>query len=270
MRMSSSLLLILALIATGYAALCALLYFRQESAIFFPGPNDKSLKEQYQPMRIEIASHGAMLEGWWIDNPQATNPITVLYFGGNAEDVLHTAATASLFNAQQMLFVNYRGYGGSTGKPSQEALYSDAISIYEYAIRRGARPEQLVVVGRSLGSAMASMLAASRPVRAAILVTPFDSLAALAGTHYPFLPIRLLLRHPFPSIDWARQSRAPALILAAQEDAVVPSTHAKKLFDAWSGEKEIHVLERVGHNDIERDPSYYRRINEFLSKHSGG
>ena len=120
-------------------------------------------------------------------------------------------------------------------------------------------------MGRSLGSGVASMLAGARPVRAAILVTPFDSLASVAAGHYPFLPVRLLLRHPFPSTDWAQRTRARALIIAAERDSVVPAAHARKLFDAWAGEKQFHVLPQTGHNDIDMHPDYYRLIDEFLA-----
>lgn len=108
------------------------------------------------------------------------------------------------------------------------------------------------------------MLAGARPVRAAILVTPYDSIAAVASGQYPYLPVRLLLRHPFPSTDWAQKTQAPALLLAAERDFVVPATHAQRLFEAWAGAKQIHVLPQTGHNDIEMHPDYYRLINEFL------
>jgi pimeloyl-ACP methyl ester carboxylesterase len=164
-----------------------------------------------------------------------------------------------------VVVANYRGYGGSSGEPAQKALYDDGLALYDYAIERGVPPEQIVVMGRSLGSGVASMLAGARPVHAAILITPFDSLAAVAAGHYPFLPVRLLLRHPFPSTDWARRTRAPALIIAAEHDSVVPAVHARRLFAAWAGEKQFHVLPQTGHNDIEMHPDYYRLVNEFLA-----
>src|SRR4030095_10671709 len=164
-----------------------------------------------------------------------------------------------------VVVVNYRGYGGSTGQPGQKELYDDGLAIYDYAIRRGVPPQHIVVMGRSLGSGVASMLAGARPVHAAILITPFDSLASVAAGHYPFLPVRLLLRHPFPSAEWARLAHAPALIMAAEQDSVVPATHARKLFDAWAGPKQFHVLPQTGHNDIDMHPDYYRLIDEFLA-----
>jgi uncharacterized protein len=121
-------------------------------------------------------------------------------------------------------------------------------------------------MGRSLGSGPAAMLASARPVRGAILVTPFDSMSAVASAHYPYLPARLLLRHPFASVDWAKRTQAPALFLAAEYDNVIPSPHARRLFDAWAGPKQIHVLAETGHNDIEMHPDYYRLVNEFLGR----
>lgn len=261
----TTLLTLLNVGAGGFALICALLYFGQERAIFFPRPNDPQLRQQYAAQRFEIATTDAQLEGWWIENAQATTPAVVLYFGGNAEDVLYTASAASEIDARAVVVVNYRGYGGSAGEPGQKALYDDGLAIYDYAIKRGVPPQHIVVMGRSLGSGVASMLAGTRPVRAAVLITPFDSLASVAAGHYPFLPVRLLLRHPFPSTDWAKRTKAPALILAADRDTVVPAAHAQKLFGAWAGEKQLHVLAGMGHNDIDAHPDYYRLINEFLA-----
>lgn len=261
----NALLTVLILVVGGYTLICALLYFGQESSIFYPQPNDTQLRERYSAQRFELPSGGAILEGWWVENPQATTSAVVLYFGGNAEDVLYTASTASSIDARAVVVVNYRSYGGSTGEPGQKALYDDGLAIYDYAIKRGVAPEHIVVMGRSLGSGVASMLADARPVRAAILITPFDSLAAVASGHYPWVPVRLLLRHPFPSTDWASRTRAPALIIAAEHDLVVPAAHARKLFAAWAGEKQFHILPQTGHNDIEMHPDYYRLINEFLA-----
>ncbi len=261
----------LAVMASAFAALCALLYWRQESFIFFPRPNDVMLAQKQQANRVVIPASDAQLEGWWIANPRATSDAVILYFGGNAEDVLYTATTAPMLNAQRMLVVNYRGYGRSTGKPGQKALYDDALAIYQHVVTAGeATPAQIVVMGRSLGSGVAAMLAGQRPVRGAILVTPFDSLGAVAARHYAFMPVRLLLRHPFPSVDWARQAKAPALILAGERDHIIPPMHAQRLHAAWAGDKQIHILEGVGHNDIELNPEYYRLINEFLSGKSLG
>ena len=265
-RVAGGLLGVLALCAIGFVFYCAVLYFDQESSIFFPRPNNPQLRETHRADRIEIASSGETLEGWWVENSAVENTTVILYFGGNAEDVLRTATTSQKLDARKLLFVNYRGYGHSTGEPGQAALYEDAISIYDYAIRKGIPPESIVVMGRSLGSGPASMLAGSRPVRAAILITPFDSLTAVASARYPLVLVRHLLRHPFPSVDWARRAHAPVLILGAERDRVIPVSHAVTLSEAWAGEKQLHVLTRSGHNDIEMHPDYYPLINAFLEE----
>ncbi|MGH8174652.1 MAG: alpha/beta hydrolase [Steroidobacter sp.] len=269
--MLTSLLNVLALLAVVFGVLCAIVYWRQDSLMFFPAPNDPMLSLRQQANRVQIPGPAGLLEGWWIANERATHPAVILYFGGNAEDVLYTAMTAPIFNAQRMLVVNYRGYGRSHGKPGQKALYEDALAVYDYATRSAAvKPEHIVVMGRSLGAGVAAMLASERHVAGAILITPFDSMAAVAAHHYSFLPVRVLLRHPFPSIDWARQAKAPALIVAAERDTIIPPVHAQRLHDAWTAEKQIHILEGVGHNDIELHTEYYQIVNEFLMEAVSG
>lgn len=266
--MRSFLSFVLSTLAIGagvYVLVCALLYWRQDASIFYPGPNDRALREQWSANRIEISASGATLEGWWTDNPRAATPAVILYFGGNAEDVLYTASTARFLDARRLLVVNYRGYGGSTGRPGQNELYEDALAIHDWMVREGTDPKHIVVMGRSLGSGVATMLAANRPVAGAILVTPFDSLAAVGAGHYPIFPVRLLLRHPFPSDEWARQISRPALIIAASHDFIVPAKHAQRLADQWAGPRDIRILQGVGHNDVDSNADYYPLINQFLS-----
>jgi pimeloyl-ACP methyl ester carboxylesterase len=251
--------------AALYVLFCLLLYWRQENAIFFPTQNDPSLRRYYEANRIELHGDGATLEGWSIEYPQAKHPGVILYFGGNAEDVLRTASMAAALDVRRVVFFNYRGYGHSTGAPSQTALYADASRIYDYLIRDGVSADRLIVMGRSLGSGMATMLAGSRPVAGVVLVTPFDSLAAVAAEHYPAVPVRLLLRHPFPSLEWAVNARAPALFLVAERDRIIPPSHAQRLFDQWPARKELHLLASRGHNDIDQDSSFYPLIETFIA-----
>lgn len=257
---------VLLLAAAAFVLLCVLLYFRQDGIIFFPGPNDPSMVQEHQPHRVQIQSANVTLEGWWIDNPEAGTEKVILYFGGNGEDVLYTAATAPLFDARSLLVVNYRGYGRTPGRPSQAAFYEDGVAVYEYAIKRGVRPENIVAMGRSLGSGVASMLAGRLPIGGAVLITPYDSVANVAAARYSFVPVRWLLRHPFPSVDWAKQSKAPVLILSAEHDSTIPPVHAQRLYDVWAAPKEIHQLAGVGHGNVEQHADYYPLINGFLRK----
>jgi fermentation-respiration switch protein FrsA (DUF1100 family) len=263
----TSVSIVVAILGGLYLALLAYLYFQQEGLLFFPVKSDPLLARQWRDRRVEIPSGRLVLEGWWAENPAAAGAPTVLYFGGNAEDVLHTAEAGQLLHARRLLVTCYRGYGGSPGKPGQAALYEDALAIYDYVVRQaGVAPDGVVVAGRSLGSSVAIYLAAHRPVRGVVLVTPFDSMVAVARRHYPFFPAGMLLRNPFPSEELARQATAPALVLAGGRDDIIPAAHAERLAQAWAGAKELHVLAGAGHNDIQGHPEYYPRINEFLDR----
>lgn len=263
----NSILILLGIASTFYLGLCFLLFLQQDSVLFYPRPNDSALLAQREADRIEIPGASVPLEGWWSENPTSATPFVMLYFGGNAEDVLYTAGMARRFEVRRMLVVNYRGYGRTQGTPSEAALFEDALHVYDYLTEHaGVEAEHLIVMGRSLGSGVATMLAANRAVRAAVLVTPFDSMAAVAAAHYPIFPVKLLLRHRFDSAGFAARINVPALILGAQNDRVIPPIHAQRLAQAWSGEAKLAVLQGVGHNDLEQHPDYFSSINQFLLK----
>src|SRR5262249_35639515 len=146
----------------------------------------------------------------------------VLYFGGNAEDVSWMLRrVAQQTPGAGWLLVDYRGYGASEGTPSEEALSADAIQWFDYA-RHQLDAQRIIVFGRSLGSGVAVQLAAARAVDGVILATPFDSLTNVARHHYPFLPVSLILKHPFDSLARAPYIDAPLLCLVAEHDQVVP------------------------------------------------
>lgn len=191
--------------------------------------------------------------------------MTLVYFGGNAEDVLYTAENAGRFSARRMLVTNYRGYGSTPGRPSEAALCKDALTIYDYAVKQTGISADSVVVGRSLGSGVAVYVAANRPVRGAVLITPYESMAAVAQAQYPYCPVQYLLKHKFASDQLAGKIMAPALIVAGERDTVIPSIHAQRLFETWAGPKSMRILE-AGHNDIERHDEYYNRLNAFLEQ----
>jgi uncharacterized protein len=255
-------------IGAVYAALCAWLFVAQDSFVFPRAANDPTLVGKYRTRRIAIPTADTTLEGWWIENQDRASGPIILYFGGNAEDVLHSADNVARLNARAMLATNYRGYGGTPGAPSETALYADALVVYDYAVKRAGGNAQdipnIVAMGRSLGSGVAVYVAAHRPLRGVVLITPYDSMLEVAARHFPYFPVRRLLKHSFSSAKRAVEIRIPALIVAAERDTVVPATHARELFAAWRGPKEIRVLENSGHNDLDLDPRYYSFINEFL------
>lgn len=262
----TSLLVLIGIAIAMYLALSVFLYLQQDRILFYPRANDRSLAARWAPFRVEISSGEHVLEGFWTENEASTSSLVVLYFGGNAEDVLYTASTTFDLAVNRMLVVNYRGYGGTPGTPSQEALYEDALAIYDYVVASGTNPNDIVVMGRSLGSGLATMLAAEREVHSAILITPYESLVEVAARHYPLFPVRLLLKHPFDSTAFAERAHVPALLLAAENDTIIPPVHGQRLHDLWAGPRQLHILRGVGHNDIERHPEYYALINAFLAE----
>jgi fermentation-respiration switch protein FrsA (DUF1100 family) len=190
----------------------------------------------------------------------------VIYFGGNAEEVSHMAALASRFPGWALLAVNYRGYGGNAGKPSERAFFADALSVYDWAASRvDVLPERIVALGRSIGSGVAVYLAAKRSLCGVVLVTPYDSLRAVAQRHYPYLPVALLLKHPFDSVSRAPAISTPLLVIAAARDSVIPPEHARALFAKWHGPKIWRESQDSGHNDLDGDPGYWAAIAAFLA-----
>jgi hypothetical protein len=191
----------------------------------------------------------------------------LIYFGGNAEEIFHLAEEADRYGRFAVLLIPYRGYSGNPGAPGEKALAADALRIYDQAVAtlKDVRADHVVVHGRSLGSGVAVALAAQRPVRALVLTTPFDSLAATAAFHYPYLPVSWLVRHRFDSVAAAPVTKTPALFLVADRDNIVPAARAKALFDAWQAPKQWREFAGFDHNDIQEARGYWDTIAAFLA-----
>jgi pimeloyl-ACP methyl ester carboxylesterase len=190
----------------------------------------------------------------------------LIYFGGNAEEVSHMAALPGATPGWALLTLNYRGYGGNPGSPSEQSLCADALAIHGWAVKQpDVDAERVVAFGRSLGSGLAVYLASQRPLAGVVLVTPYDSLRAVAQRLYPYAPVALLLKHSFDSLSRAPNVTAPVLMLAAVRDTVVPIGHARTLFAAWGGPKTWREFANAGHNDLDADPGYRSAIAEFLA-----
>src|SRR5215471_14138139 len=221
-------------IVAGVALAIPLLIWQfQERLIFFPRPLESRPAQRSNLEDVAIpAADGTKLRGWLVKGAGARAPL-VIYFGGNAEEVSWMVQVAGKFAGWSLLLVNYRGYGQSEGKPSESALFADALAIHDYAKSRAdVNPERIVAMGRSLGTGVAVHLAAERKLRGVILVSPYDSLVAAGSRHYPFLPVSLMLRHRFDSLSRAPRIDAPLLTLVAGDDRIVPPQHSRALFEA--------------------------------------
>jgi pimeloyl-ACP methyl ester carboxylesterase len=256
-------------IVTVLIAVPLLAFLMQERLIFHPRPLSDA---ERQDIRLRFpkgqsvfaqAADGTKVHAWHL--PGAPGAPLVLYFGGNAEEVSWMLGEADAATNAGWLLVDYRGYGGSEGAPSEDALVADALAWYD---RFAPQSKKIIVFGRSLGSGVAVRLAAERAVDAVILVTPFDSMVEVGKRHYPFLPVGLLLKHRFDSISRAPKMTTSLLCIVAMRDSIIPSEHAKLLYDAWGGPKRWVPLEEAGHNTVDAHPNYWRSINAFLSERS--
>ena len=270
-----SLLKIAGAVAIG---LPLVVYLAQDSLIFYRQPLPDARRAEIArrfPAATEVtlaSADGTQLHGWLV-RPQGTERVPlVLYFGGNAEEASYMLesvgdpARGETPGAAWLIF-NYRGYGASEGSPSERALVADALTLYDHAAGLpGVDADRIVAFGRSLGSGPAVALAAQRPVRAVILVSPFDSLAAVAKRYYWYLPVDWMLKHRFDSIALAPGLKQPLLCLIAERDEVIPPVHAERLFDAWGGPKRKTVLAAAGHNTTDAHPTFWSSIREFLAQ----
>lgn len=257
-------LVVVAAIVLGVPAFA---WLTQDRLIFFPQALESAshLPAHAAPFELQAAD-GTKLRGWTIAGAAEPAP-TILYFGGNAEEVSWTLADARWPRDWTIVGVNYRGYGASEGKPSERALHADALAIYD-AVAASGRVDRgrLVVFGRSLGTGVAVRVAADRPVAGAVLVSPYDSLAAVGRGHYPWLPVSLLLRHRFEAAADAARIQAPMLALVADADRIIPVARSRALYDAWAGPKTWREIPGADHNTLGSSPAFWHEVVRFLDE----
>ena len=260
---------IVKLLVAAAVALPLVLFFLQDRLIFHPRRLDDARRASIAAgfsgaKEVFIAApDGTRLHAWHLG--AAPGAPLVLYFGGNAEEVSGMLeAAASGAPGASWLLTDYRGYGASQGAPSEKNLVADALAWHQYAVR-DLRAGRIFAFGRSLGSGVAVALAARRPLTGVILVTPYDSLAAVAAHYYPYLPVKWMLRHRFDSIALAPRLELALLCMIAQRDEVVPPAHAERLYEAWGGPKQKLAFAGAGHGDIDAAPEFWPALRRFVS-----
>jgi pimeloyl-ACP methyl ester carboxylesterase len=255
-------MLLLGTVAAMIVAWSGWLYATQRSQIYFPTPESESTVAQ----AFWIESAGERLKVWAVERP---GPRALLYFGGNADDVAgHIETFVAAFPEHSLYLVNYRGYGGSSGRPSEVGLVQDAIAVFDHVKLRHA---DVSVMGRSLGSGVAVQLAAERPVSQLVLVTPFDSLVNVAKEYFRWLPVGWLLKDRYESASRAREVQEPVLIVIAGEDEIIPKRRSRALAAAFApGHVQVVVVPAVGHNTLDLLPQYLESVQAFVMDSRGG
>jgi fermentation-respiration switch protein FrsA (DUF1100 family) len=259
--------LLVGLVAASLILLVVPMIF-EESLIFFPMRYPEG---EWQPLGLPFedarfqADDGVRLHGWYAacDEPRAV----VLFCHGNAGNVTHRAETMRVLRevaGVSVLVFDYRGYGRSEGKPNEPGLLADARAARAWLAQRAGIPEpQIVVVGRSVGGAVAVDLAAREGARALILESTFTSVPEMAAYHYPWLPVGRLLRNRFDSLAKIVDYHGPLLQSHGDADTIVPYRFGQRLFEAASEPKKFITLPGGDHNDPQ-DREYYAALIEFL------
>jgi len=216
--------------------------FRQDAAEVDPA----TLGLQAETVRLNTEDGESLLA--WSIAPRPGRPL-ILYFHGNAGGLdLRIERFRAMANAGMgVLAIEYRGYASSTGSPSEAGLKLDGEAAYAAAIASGAKPEQIVAMGESLGSGVAVSIAARHKVGALVLDSPYSSIADVAAAAYWFVPVRMLLRDPFHNDLLIAQVKAPTLIVHGTKDPVVPIRFGEKLFALANPPKAFWRVEGAGH-----------------------
>lgn len=250
-----------------YALIVLFFYLFQSQFLFFPRLLSYPIELKDHEEEVSIMSKdGSMLHGWLSHDYKHSPQKLIIYFGGNAEEVSHMLPIASMMEGWAMLLINYPGYGISEGRPGQDGFFKAALAIYDYASARDdIDKNNIVVMGRSIGSGPSVYLAHERELRTAILISPFESIRAVAQSAMPFLPVNLILRHKFPSKKFATNIDIPLLAFYGTCDNIIPPVHTKRLVEYWKGNTKLVELPSFGHNDIFASEQLWDEINRFLN-----
>lgn len=265
--------IVLTTAALGYAAVCALLYFRQRAMLYFPATTTVADQLAYAP--------GAGLKPWlddtgerigWKREPQdgAKPAHRWLVLHGNAGLAVQRAYWADALErvlpgrTLAVYILEYPGYGRRSGSPSQNTITAAALAAFDRLPVDGRR---VFLLGESLGCAVAAHVARARSERVGglVLVSPFNRLADVAAHHYPWLPVRGLIRDPWRSDEALRDFPGPVAIIAAEKDSVVPAEYARRLHDGLHGRKNLHIVAGEDHNLFVFDQPWFADAVRFAT-----
>lgn len=264
----SSMINFLLILPLGYLMILVVLYFNQDNMIFLPTVETEedldraAAAEGFEPW---FNAKGERI-GWQAKAGDPSQPLLIC--GGNAGNALNRAYYHSYLAGQgfegKTYIVEYPGYGARPGTPSEKALTAAAVEALDTL---AAQPGRTIrVIGESLGSGVASALAAVRPDKIAglVLVTPFDSLVGAASSHYPWLPVSLLVRTRFDSAENLKSYPGPVAFILGEGDTTVPTTLGEKLYESYQGRKHRWLVPDAGHDCSDFIGREWRQVDEFL------
>jgi hypothetical protein len=242
------------------------LWFWAERAAYYPAKFPEGFWDLQSAVEAQDVWPREKLHAWWVAVPEAR--VATLFLHGNAGNLTHRAYRVPEWRAagSAVLLLDYRGYGKSEGRPAEKGLYADADAAYDWLATSGWRPQQIVLHGESLGTAVAVDLASRRECAGVVLEAPFTSGSDMAATVLPL--VGPLVFRAFDSRSKIERLRAPLLVIHGDRDGVVPFSQGEALFRAAPEPKWFWRVEGAGHNDlVERAGAVYReRLREFYGK----
>lgn len=273
-----ALISLLTMAASVYALLIIVLWFYQGRMVFLANVPGRALTATPEDIGLAFQSvtiptpDGERIHGWYVPHVPDKDPRgVVLFFHGNAGNISHRLDSIRLFQGigLDVLIIDYRGYGESTGKPSEKGLYLDGEAAWDYLVdERGIAPERIVLFGRSLGAVVASRVAGAHSPGGLIIESGFTSGADMAARLYPFLPARLVTRLEFPLVDFVRTVGSPVLVIHSRDDEIIPFDMGHTIYEAVPGQEKTFLEIWGGHNTgfILSEPVYVPALEEFFSR----
>ena len=247
---------VVTVLVLAYAAVCLLLFALQRQMIYYPTPEINVPGVAH----IMLDTDEVRIKVWTLNTGKRK---AIIYFGGNAENVAYNIDDFRvMFPEHTVYLVNYRGYGGSSGSPNEEGFQSDALLTYDHLSKLHS---SVSVMGRSIGGAIATYLASKRDIEKLVLVTPFDSAANVGKKFYPFFPIEFILQERLDAAAIAPEITVPTLIIAADDDEIIPYESTDNLARAFTKTEAELVLLSGGHNSVHLGPDYKRTISAFIA-----
>jgi fermentation-respiration switch protein FrsA (DUF1100 family) len=257
--------IITSILLGAYSLVIVLLYVFQSRLIFYPGklsPDFKFAPESHGEEVFVDTSDGERINALFFPN---TGKGVILYFHGNAGDLGGWQFVAQDFSATEYNFmiIDYRGYGKSSGEPSEHGFYVDAEAAYDYLIKKGFDSRDILIYGRSVGSGVAVDLAAKKPCQGLILESAYSSMGRLANEKFPFFFPSLFLRYRFDNLQKINRVKSPVIFLHGSRDTLIPPAHSHRLFEKFAGKKQLIMVNRGGHNDLNVFDEYARFLKDF-------
>ena len=243
------------------AVFLVLIWAGQRRAMYFPFGAIPSASDAGLEAAEQVTfptEDGLTLHAWFVPASRSPAWFTAIVFNGNAGNRAYRAPLAQALRQHNIavLLFDYRGFGGNEGRPTEGGLTSDARAARAYVTARNAdpkgsrHPSRIIYFGESIGTAVAARLAAEHPPAALILRSPFASMAEVGQFHYPFLPVRWLLRDRFATMDLIGRVASPLLVIAGDRDTIIPIAQSRRLFDAAASPKQLVVIRGADHNDM--------------------